>query len=348
MIRMICTENLTVKLPRFSLLNIDLTVEENQFFVLLGPTGAGKTVLLETIAGLLRATGGRIHINGRDATRLPPEKRGVGIVYQDSALFPHLNVRDNIEFGARYRKLDVHLVRKRFESLVDSLGLEHHLDRSVTHLSGGERQRVALARALVVAPKVLLLDEPMSALDPNFREEIRDILKRLHQETGVTVLMVTHDFSEARYLARRIAIIHEGRLVQSGGAGEIFQRPATPFVARFVGMDNLFKAVFKGNRAIVGENTLTLSKSVNPPREWVAFRPENVKLYRECAAENVINPMMGVVRSILHQGVFSEVWVCWEGLDFKVLAPSSRVVAMGLAPEDRVMCGVAPESLHVI
>ncbi len=345
---MIRIQNLTIDLPSFSLQNIDLTVEEGQFFALLGPTGAGKTVLLESIAGLIRSTSGRIHIHGRDVTRRPPEKRGVGIVYQDSALFPHLNVRDNIDFGTRYRKLDVRLVRQRFESLVDSLGLEPLLDRSVRHLSGGERQRVALARALAAAPKVLLLDEPLSALDPNFREEIGEILKRMHQETGVTVLMVTHDFSEARYLARQMAIINQGRLAQSGDVEEIFHHPSTRFVARFVGMGNLFEARFNGDRAIVGNHTLTLSKPVKQPKGCVAFRPENVQLHREVAAGNTINPMIGSVRSTMHHGLFSEVWVRWEESEIRVLAPSSQVVAMGLEPEDRVMCGVEPESLHVI
>jgi molybdate/tungstate transport system ATP-binding protein len=237
---MIRIENLRVRLPGFALEDINLHTEAGEFFVLLGPTGAGKTLLLESVAGLLPVSSGRVYLNGREVTRLAPEKRGIGIVYQDSALFPHLTVKQNITFGLRYRKTEPMHSQKKFVLLVDALKLDHLLQRTVMHLSGGEKQRVALARALVVEPALLLLDEPLSALDPNFREEIRDILKALHFNTGVTVLMVTHDFAEARYLGQRIAVINQGRIEQIGSAEEIFRRPATPFTVRFVSMHNPF------------------------------------------------------------------------------------------------------------
>jgi molybdate/tungstate transport system ATP-binding protein len=235
---MIRIENLCVRLPDFSLEDINLHAAAGEFFVLLGPTGAGKTLLLESLAGLLPVSSGRIYLDGREVTESAPEKRGIGIVYQDSALFPHLTVRQNITFGLRYRKTNPIRSQKKFDFLIDVLRLDHLLQRTVAHLSGGEKQRVALARALVVEPALLLLDEPLSALDPNFREEIRDILKDLHFNTGVTVLMVTHDFAEARYLGQRIAVINQGRIEQIGSPEEIFRRPTTPFTARFVSMHN--------------------------------------------------------------------------------------------------------------
>ncbi len=233
---MIRIENLCVRLPDFSLDRINLHVADGEFFILLGPTGAGKTVLLESVAGLVPVSSGRIHLNGRNVTHLCPEKRGVGIVYQDSALFPHLTVKDNIRYGLRYQKDSPDKAPMKFDPLVEALGIGHLLHRNATTLSGGEKQRVALARALIVAPALLLLDEPLSALDPNFREEIRDILKDLHRNTGVTILMVTHDFAEARYLAQHIAVINNGRLEQTGTVDAVFLKPATAFTARFVGM----------------------------------------------------------------------------------------------------------------
>jgi len=344
----IIIQQLSVELPGFALKDIDMHVKTGQFFTLLGPTGSGKTLILESIAGLLRITDGRIWIYGSDVTRLPPEKRNIGIVYQDSALFPHLNVRANIEFGLRYQTHDPQAVKQRFEQLIDALGLSPLLERPVTNLSGGERQRVALARALVVDPKVLLLDEPLSALDPNFREEIRDILKHLHLETGISVLMVTHDFSEARYLAQQIAVINQGRLEQTGCVDEIFQRPATPFVARFVGMHNFFDTQISGTDAQVGNHTLTLPSRLENQTGHLAFRPGDVVLEKNLNQEGLVNPLPGVVQSIIHQGVFSEIRVQSETVTFRVLSPTNRVIRMGLSTGSRVLCSVAPEMIHVL
>ena len=250
---MIRTENLSLRLGDFHLQDISLSIDKNRFFVLMGPTGAGKTVLLEALAGLVPIRGGRILINEKDVTRLPPERRGVGIVYQDYALFPHMSVRDNITYGLRYHRSSRTRAGQRFRELADLLDIEPLLDRTPGTLSGGELQRVALARALVVSPQVILLDEPLSALDPRFREEVRRALKRLHANSEVTFLMVTHDFTEALSLAERAAIMHNGRIEQEGSIQDIFQRPQTHFVADFVGMKNLFPATFAGTTALVSD-----------------------------------------------------------------------------------------------
>ncbi|MFV9646380.1 MAG: ABC transporter ATP-binding protein, partial [Desulfobacterales bacterium] len=265
---MIRIKNLSVKLPGFSLHNIDLTVEKGEFFTLLGPTGAGKTVVLESVIGLIPVEKGRIYINNKEVTGLPPEKRDIGIVYQDYALFPHLTVYKNITYGLRYHPINGKEPGKKLSFIIDRLSLVPLLERSVINLSGGEKQRVALARALAIEPSVLLLDEPLSALDPNFREDTREILKRLHVETGITILMVTHDFTEAHFLAQRTAVINNGRIEQIGSIAEVFHKPSTPFVAGFVGMKNIFPAIFNGNKAQIGELAIKTNSHVNGSKKY--------------------------------------------------------------------------------
>jgi molybdate/tungstate transport system ATP-binding protein len=204
-------------------------------------------------------------VSGRDVTGLPPERRGVGIVYQDCALFPHLSVEKNIHYGLRYHNGSNSNGRARCRDLVERLGLADLLDRSVTTLSGGEKQRVALARALATAPSVLLLDEPLASLDPCFREEIRDLFRSLHQETGITVLMVTHDFTDAHTLAQRVAILHDGRIEQTGTAETVFRRPATTFVADFVGMRNVLPVRVENGVLSVDSLNLAVARSKRPP-----------------------------------------------------------------------------------
>jgi molybdate/tungstate transport system ATP-binding protein len=351
---MIRIADLHVRLPEFCLEAIHLHVQRGAFFALLGPTGAGKTVLLESIAGLLPVSRGSIHIKGRDVTALPPEQRAIGIVYQDSALFPHLNVRANITYGLRYHDVDPkekrksHPMRGRFDHLVNALGIAHLLERGVTHLSGGEKQRVALARALVVAPDILLLDEPLSALDPNFREEIRDILSDLHQKTGITVLMVTHDFAEARHLADRIAVIHDGRIEQCDRCDEIFTRPATPFIARFVGMANLYPARFDGPRAVVQNLTLRMSAAPPPDHQILGFRPDQVRLFLHAATNGAPNPMPGRVRSISPNGPFFDIRIQTDSFEYRARVTAADGKRLQLRAGDPVVGSVAPEALHTI
>ena len=200
---MIKIKDLKVAFDDFILRDIHLEIKKNEFFVLMGPTGAGKTVLLESIAGLVPVKSGTIELAGRDVTDLPPEKRGTGIVYQDYALFPHMSVEENITYAVRYHSIDKALVKKRLAKLCDDLNIGHLLGRFPSTLSGGEQQRTALARAMMFEPSLLMLDEPLSALDPAFRLEIQELLRKLHETTDITFLMVTHSFSEALSLADR-------------------------------------------------------------------------------------------------------------------------------------------------
>jgi molybdate/tungstate transport system ATP-binding protein len=346
---MIRVENLSVRLPGFALNGVSFDVAPGEFFTILGPTGAGKTLILESIAGMVPISGGRIRIGDRDVTDLPPERRGIGIVYQDQALFPHLSVIQNIRYGLRYRPKAAGR-KAEIDRLVQRLGLEPLLARAVVNLSGGERQRVALARALAVAPEILLLDEPLSALDPNFREEIRDLLKSLHRETGITALMVTHDFAEAHSLAARTAVISAGAIEQVGPVVEVFNRPVSPAVAAFVGMKNIFEARFDGVTAQTGPLRLTLSDPVDSANRFVAVRPEDLEVGAGLpdGGHDGLNRFPGRVTRIDHQGVFCEIRLRCDGLVWQAIVPTGRLVDQGIVEGDEIWIQVPPEKIHVM
>jgi len=226
----------------FSLKDISLDVEEGEYFVILGPTGAGKTLLLELIAGIYYPERGHIMIDGEDKTSRPPERRNIGFMYQDYSLFPHMDAKGNIEYGMRVRGIDPEERGRRLEELVGLLDISSLLHRDVTTLSGGEQQKVAMARALACYPKVLLLDEPFSALDERTKSRLIHEMKALHHHERLTVVHVTHSQEEALQLADRIAIMMDGRIVQVGTPSEIFSRPSSMDIADFVKVENIWKA----------------------------------------------------------------------------------------------------------
>ncbi|HDQ40247.1 MAG TPA: ABC transporter ATP-binding protein [Desulfonatronum sp.] len=345
---MIAIDDLAIRLPGFTMEGISFRVEVGEFFILLGPTGSGKTLILESIAGMVPISSGRIIIGGRDVTNLPPERRAIGIVYQDQALFPHLSVSQNIRYGLRYRPWGADR-EKKLAALIQLLGLESLLDRGVCNLSGGERQRVALARALATAPDILLLDEPLSALDPSFREEIRHLLKGLHRETGITVLMVTHDFPEAHFLAARTAVIGNGRIEQVGSVPEVFNRPISPTVAAFVGMKNIFQASFDQGVARAGPMTLSLTGFCDPAWGYLAVRPEDVCVYGVSSGKNDgVHCFPGRVTRIDHQGAFCDVLVHSDGLLWQTILPTGRLIKEDIAEGGQVWLQVLPEKIHVM
>ncbi|MEV4172805.1 ABC transporter ATP-binding protein [Nonomuraea sp. NPDC049709] len=218
---------------------IDLEVRDGEFFAMLGPSGSGKTTVLRMIAGFETPTAGTVELGGRDVTRLAPFERDVNTVFQDYALFPHMNVRANVEYGLRVKRTPRAERRERAAAALRSVRLEGFEGRRPGELSGGQRQRVALARALVNRPRVLLLDEPLGALDLKLREEMQVELKELQREVGITFLFVTHDQEEALTMSDRVAVFDRGRIEQVGTPAEIYERPATEFVAGFVGTSNL-------------------------------------------------------------------------------------------------------------
>lgn len=344
---MIRIRDLNVKLSGFALSDIRLEIETGEFFTLLGPTGSGKTLVLESLIGLIPEAEGRIWIHDQEVSHLPPEKRGMGIVYQDTALFPHLTVWENIRYGLRYHGKSSREGEINLDFLVDRLGLGPLLKRSPVHLSGGEKQRVALARALAVNPSVLLLDEPLSALDPNFREDIREILKSLHQETGITVLMVTHDFAEAHFLARRTAIIQEGKIEQIGPVETVFRHPATPFVARFVGMKNIFDPVFAGKLARLDGLEIRLDRPLPKAPRHIALRPEDIAVHPRREKLGRTHCLPGQITRILNQGIYCELEVQTEALGFRAIISAQTLFSLGLGRGDSVFVGFDASDIHV-
>ncbi len=339
-------ENLTVDLGLFHLQNINLTLEVGDFFALMGPTGAGKSVLLEALVGLVPLVSGEIFINDRKITKLAPEKRGISIVYQDYALFPHLSVLENIRYGLRFNSL------KRGESAVDELisllGLGTLLERDPVTLSGGEQQRVALARALAVSPDILLLDEPLSALDPNFRQELRSHLKNLHQASGATFLMVTHDFSEALSLARNAGVMNQGSIEQVGAIEEIFCRPTSTVVADFVGMKNLFKVEFSGTTARAAGLEFKVGREASSGQGYIAIRPEDLILSKEPLVSSLQNSFSGRVAAIRSHGFFYELDFVVNSLIFTAVITNHAFFDFEPAVDDDFYLSFKATAVHLL
>jgi molybdopterin-binding protein len=303
---MIEVNDLSVDLGEFVLKNITLAIKEGEYFIILGPTGAGKTVLLESIAGLYPIKSGEIWLRGKEVTRVEPEKRKISIVYQDHVLFPHLSVKNNIVFGLKMNKVTVAEQDKRINWVAELLGISNLLHRRPDTLSGGEKQKVALARAIVTRPELLLIDEPLSALDPETRETVQYELRRLHQSLGITILHVTHDFEEAIALGSRIAVIGEGSLVQVGTPEEIFRHPNSEFVARFAMTRNIFLG--KAERKSSGDTVFRVDGAefiIATEAEGTyhaSIRPEEILISTEPIRSSARNCFPGTITHIQDKG----------------------------------------------
>lgn len=299
---MISVRNLTIDLGNFQLRNINLNIESGEYFIILGPTGAGKTVLLEALAGLHPIVEGKAWIEGKEITKLNPEKRGIGMVYQDQVLFPHLSVAENIAFGLKLRKYSKEEIKTRIDSIAEILGIGHLLGRDPSTLSGGEKQKVALSRALVIEPKVLLLDEPLSALDPETRERLQGELREIHRRLKVTIIHVTHDFEEAVALGHRVAVLNDGQIAQVGTPEQILRQPKSEFVASFALSRNIFTGKARdgesGSTLIdIGEITL---RAITESRGGVrlCLRSEDILISKEPFRSTARNSFPGVVSNI--------------------------------------------------
>ncbi|GLK18152.1 ABC transporter ATP-binding protein [Herbiconiux flava] len=260
---------------------IDLVIEPGELVALLGPSGCGKTTALRVLAGLENATAGTVLIDGTDVSGLPARSRDIGMVFQSYSLFPHMTALANVEFGLRMRRVPADERRLRAGDALEMVGLGGFGGRYAHELSGGQQQRVALARALVTEPRVLLLDEPLSALDARVRVQLRDEIRRIQQEFGITTVFVTHDQEEALAAADRVAVMRSGQIEQIGAPDEIYSRAATPFVAEFVGSSNRMRGSVSGGTVQLGTVRLPLIDPSQPDGEVVAFvRPEDIRLGR--------------------------------------------------------------------
>jgi len=291
---MIRIEGLTILFETFKIMGLDITIEEKEFHSLLGPTGCGKTLILESIMGLRKPTKGKIWIGEREVQNLPPERREISYVPQDLALFPHLSVRENIFYGIKARNLDKQVYEDYVQLQIQEMKVGHLLDRYPANLSGGEKKRVALLRALVPKPKLLLLDEPLSGLDPSIKADIQQLLKTLHSSFHPTVLCVTHDFEEAYFLSDRITIFMDGKVEQFGEKDDIFLRPTSRKVAEFLGARNVYRAKILSKdepiqRVTLGIDSLQFSMPINLCQDSnevgkevdLFIRPEEVMIIRE-------------------------------------------------------------------
>jgi molybdopterin-binding protein len=306
---MIHVENLSNNWGDFTLKDISLNIKENEYFVILGPTGAGKTLLLEIIAGLYFPKKGKVIINGEDMTFTSPENRGLGFVYQDFALFPHLNVKKNIEYGLKLRKIPEDEREKKISELVKMLKINHLLHRNTETLSGGEKQKVALARALAINPKIILMDEPFSALDENTKSKLILDMKELHKTEGITFVHVTHSQEEAILLADRIGIMMKGTIVQVGNPDEIFYKPVTKEIAQFVKIENIWegKVTRKNEGEMVvevnGKEIVALSDHFKVGQDVrLIIRPEDIILGKGNTSAR--NNFKGKVISVIKHGFY--------------------------------------------
>jgi spermidine/putrescine ABC transporter ATP-binding subunit len=285
---------------------LDLAVSEGEFLSLLGPSGCGKTTTLNLIAGFVEPTAGRILVDGEDVTGRPPHLRGLGVVFQSYALFPHLSVHENVAFGLRERRVPAAEIERRVGDALELVRLDRAGRQRPSELSGGMQQRVALARALVYRPRVLLLDEPLAALDKKLREGMRDELRAIQRSVGITTIFVTHDQAEALGLSDRIGVMSHGRLEQLGAPREIYERPASRFVADFIGASTVLRGrAMTADHVTVATHSLhVIGRALRPGEDVeLAIRPERVRL-ATAPGDNVLDAR---VDGLVYQGAQTEV-----------------------------------------
>ncbi len=316
-------ERIRKRVGDFELRDVNLSVEKGEYFVILGPIGAGKTLLLQIVAGFLRPDEGRVFLDGEDITDLPPEKRRIGYVPQHYGLFPHMTVEENVAFGLKMRKVERREIEEKVGEVLKLLDIDHLKDRYPETLSGGERRKVALARAMVVEPSVYLLDEPLTGVDPREKEKLRRELRELHRSLNKTFIHVTHDQAEASLLADHIAVMREGRIVQVGSVDEVFRNPSDEFVAKFVGFKNLFRG-----EVIEAREGIAVIDIGGPKVEAVTerkgtcligIRPDDIILALEPPKSSMRNVLKGRVVGYDKAGAFAEIRVDVGGVEFVAL-----------------------------
>jgi len=323
---------------------LDLTLRPGELVALLGPSGCGKTTTLRLLAGLEDADAGTITVADRDITRLSASKRDMGMVFQAYSLFPHMTVVQNVAFGLRLRRMPKADREKRALDMLGLVGLSEQAGRYAHQLSGGQQQRVALARALAIEPQVLLLDEPLSALDAKVRAQLRDQIRRIQLEVGITTLFVTHDQEEALAIADRVGVMRDGQLEQLAPPTEVYSRPATSFVAEFVGLTNKLAGTVSGTTVTVRGRDLPLVDTATPPGPVTALvRPEAVTLAAGGTDDG--GPLTGTVIAITFLGATSRVTV--DLGETTIMAQLSTADAAELTAGSRVTLSIRPDPVLV-
>lgn len=326
--------------------NIDFTIEEGSFFTFLGASGCGKTTLLRIIAGFVKSEEGRVLLGDKDITDLKAEHREIGMVFQNYALFPNLNVYDNVAYGLKIKKLNKKEIKIRVNKYLELVNLKGYDKKIVSELSGGEQQRVALARTLVTEPKVLLLDEPLSNLDAKLREKMRLEIKDIQQKLGITTIFVTHDQIEALTMSDKIAVFNEGKCVQIGSPQEIYMKPCNSFIANFVGDTNLFKVTIDDNKAIINCNfTLTLNK--DKLGKYISIRSEDIKISKDRIYSEV-NVFEGEVLSILFNGASTQYIININQEKIKVNKTNNIFEPFDVQVNDKVFIEIPKRAIRVL
>ncbi|HEV2179502.1 MAG TPA: ABC transporter ATP-binding protein [Gemmatimonadaceae bacterium] len=360
---MIEVDRLEAQVGSFQLRDVTFTVPRGQYGVVIGPAGSGKTTLLEAIAGVITPRAGRVVLDGRDVTGERPERRRLGIVYQHGYLFPHLSVADNVTYGAA----DSVFARE----IAERVGATKLYDRPVRALSGGERQVVALARALAIRPSVLLLDEPFSALDPRSRTATRRIVRAVHRELGITVVQVTHDFTEAGLLGDVAVLLDQGRVLQAGPPDEVFRRPASAYIAEFLGAENVFAGTVRasghddaaptdlldpdsapagGHRALKfrsGPLTFYAVGDATPGAAHAVIRAEEVVLSTEANPSSARNQFAGTIEEIATLGALTRVTVDVGGVALVAALTTRSAHELGLTRGAKVWASFKAMAVHL-
>ncbi|MDD6435516.1 MAG: ABC transporter ATP-binding protein [Clostridiales bacterium] len=322
--------------------HVSLTIEKGEMLCLLGPSGCGKTTLLRILSGFLEADSGTVLMEGEDVTNLPPEKRPTALVFQNYALFPHLNVYENVSFGLKIKKMPSKEIKEKVAQAIKTVGLEGMESRAITQLSGGQQQRVALARALVMEPKMLLLDEPLSNLDAKLRVETRQQIRQLQQRLGITAVFVTHDQEEAMSMGDKIAILKHGVLQQIDNPMSLYRHPENKFVAGFLGTPamNFLKAESKnGDVTISGVPVPGIVRPEEDGEYTLGVRPEDIKIGK---IEGMVT-IKGKVKSLELLGDHSLIYLSWEGQDICCRAG----IQENLSPEDEIDLSFAAKDIKI-
>ena len=319
---------------------LNLDIHDKEFVTLLGPSGCGKTTTLRLIAGFLEPNAGQVLLKGQDITGVPPYKRPVNTVFQKYALFPHLNVFENVAFGLRLKKMDEETIRRKVRDMLEVVGLKGFERRSIGQMSGGQQQRVAIARSLVNEPEILLLDEPLGALDLKLRKEMQLELKRLQREMNITFIYVTHDQEEALTMSDTVVVMSGGKIQQIGSPQDIYNEPKNAFVARFIGDSNIVDGVMLKDFLVnFGGHDFTCVDrgfKVNEPVQ-VVIRPEDVQIVPPS-----VGMLTGLVREVIFKGVHFEMHVDVEGYEWIIHSTQAS------QPGELIGMNIGPDEIHIM
>ena len=319
---------------------LSLDIHDKEFVTFLGPSGCGKTTTLRVIAGFLTPKSGSVLFDGKDITALPPYKRQVNTVFQKYALFPHLNVYENVAFGLRLKKLPEETIRPKVQEMLETVGLKGFERRSINQLSGGQQQRVAIARSLVNQPRVLLLDEPLGALDLKLRKEMQLELKRLQREMNITFVYVTHDQEEALTMSDTVVVMNKGNIQQIGSPQDIYNEPCNAFVARFIGDSNIVDGIMEKDFLVsfAGHEFTCVDRGFKPREPvQVVIRPEDVAIVPPS-----IGMLTGLVREVIFKGVHFEMHVDVEGKEWLIHSTQAS------QPGELIGMNIGPDEIHIM